>query len=383
MIRLRNLRRLYLKSLKQPAYAYSTMSRRLKAYCSYHMRRGRSAPPESLTFILTHRCNLHCRMCGQRGASGARRDTTNQEEISLDTLKRLIDDVSRFSPGITLFGGEPLLHPSCIPLIGYIKGKGLHCLMITNGVMLEDSADEIASSGLDELNISIDGMGRRHDRIRGMPFVYERIIKGIKRIQSLKRIGNRRMPLINIQCTINKSNFEHLSELLDVANEIRADTLTFHNLIFLDHAVLNRQKEFDAALGCSSADWEGFVFDPGVNPYVVHKTMKEIGSASRRRGMSVDFYPNFSGDELARYYKDTLFVPRQYTARCCSPWLAAYIFPNGDVRPCLNLDYSFGNITGGRFREIWNSPEALRFRRFLKKKKCFPVCARCTELYRY
>ncbi len=27
-----------------------------------------------------------------------------------------------------------------------------------------------------------------------------------------------------------------------------------------------------------------------------------------------------------------------------SPWLVAYVFPDGEVRPCLNCNYSYGNI---------------------------------------
>jgi len=63
--------------------------------------------------------------------------------------------------------------------------------------------------------------------------------------------------------------------------------------------------------------------------------------------------------------------------------MSAYIFPDGEVRPCLNLDYSYGSIKNNKFTEIWNGAAAVKYRRVLKEKNIFPVCVRCTELYRY
>ena len=70
-------------------------------------------------------------------------------------------------------------------------------------------------------------------------------------------------------------------------------------------------------------------------------------------------------------------------SKCLSPWIVAYVFPDGDVRPCLNSTYSFGNIKNTKFSEIWNSVKAVEYRRALKKIGMMPVCRRCTELYRY
>ena len=50
--------------------------------------------------------------------------------------------------------------------------------------------------------------------------------------------------------------------MVDVARSLHADSLTFHNLIFLDRETLQQQKQYDDLLGNSSKSWEGFVFDP-------------------------------------------------------------------------------------------------------------------------
>jgi radical SAM protein with 4Fe4S-binding SPASM domain len=322
-------------------------------------------------------------MCGQWGESGVTKQEDAsyvREELSFAQLTSIIDSVTPLKPNITLFGGEPLLYPECLNLIKYIKQKGMHCLMITNGSLLENLAAEIAASGLDELNVSLDGDKGLHDEIRGMPGLFDTIMRGIKKVRSLKERTFFK-PLLNLQCTITKYNYRALEQLIGVAEEARADSLTFHNLIFVSHEALERQKEYDTLLGCSSRDWEGFIFDPEIDAQLLYRKMRQI--LSGRYSFKIDFYPNFALDELMEYYRASGSIFRNKGLRCLSPWVVAYIFPDGQVKPCLNSSYSFGNVKESGFPGIWNSKEAITFRKLLRQARMFPACQRCTELYRY
>jgi radical SAM protein with 4Fe4S-binding SPASM domain len=382
MIPLRNFKRFFYKTLKQPLYAWQVLCKRLMASFSYWFGFGRSSMPEAVTLFLTHRCNLRCKMCGQWGEGGVTKSegaSVLQQELTQNQMRAVIDDLARFKSNITLFGGEPLLFSGCVDLIGYIKRKGLHCLMITNGSLLLTYAEGIVEAGLDELNLSLDGGRQLHDSIRGQDGLFDKIMNGIERVNYFKKIKGTRRPLINLQCTINKYNYRDLEQLLDVARGMKANSLTFHNLIFLNRDVLSRQAPIDTKLGCSSKDWEGFVFDPEIDPDELFKKIQEV--RARAVDFSVDFYPNFSKEELRRYYRDLDFRPEG--GNCLSPWIVAYVFPDGEVRPCLNFSYSFGNVKTERFSTLWNNKKAVQYRRQLKKCGTFPVCVRCTELYRY
>jgi radical SAM protein with 4Fe4S-binding SPASM domain len=382
MIPMRNFNRFFHKTLRQPAYAVRVFLKRTMASLFYWFGFGRSSMPEAVTLFLTYRCNLRCKMCGQWGEGGVTKSMEKavlHQELTHAQARAVIDDCARFRSNITLFGGEPLLFPGCVDLIAYIKRKGLHCLMITNGSLLLTYAEGIVGSGLDELNLSLDGGQQLHDRIRGMDGLFVKIMDGIERVNYFKAVKGTDRPLINLQCTITRYNYRDLDQLLDVARAMKADSLTFHHLIFLNKDVLSLQSSFDELLGCSSKDWEGFVFDPEIDPDELYEKIQLI--RSRAYDFSVDFYPHFSMEELRRYYRDMNYRPQG--CNCASPWVAAYVFPDGEVRPCLNSSYSFGSVKTGRFSSLWNNKRAVRYRRQLKKCKAFPVCVRCTELYRY
>lgn len=379
-----NTMRLLRKSVMQPSYALKVAAKRLQAYMYYRFGGGRAGAPESLTLFLTHRCNLRCRMCGQWGEGGVTKSSGAElvrEDLPVSLLKSAVDGLSGSAPAITLFGGEPLLYKGCTDLIRHIKSKRMHCLMITNGSMIREYAAELVGSGIDELNVSIDGKAEVHDKIRGMPGLYDRIMSGLKEVNRIKLSGKRKKPIINIQCTINSENYLHLEDMPEVVLAAGADSVTFHNLIFTSKEVLSRQSEYDSLLDTSSDQWKGFDFEPGIDPEILIAKMARI--LAGKYPFRADMYPDFSPAELKRYYTDPMFRPIEYKTRCLSPWIAAYVFPDGTLRPCLNSAYSFGNIKEASVTELWNGEKAVRYRGLLKKSGIFPACARCTELYRY
>ncbi|MCM8832018.1 MAG: radical SAM protein [Candidatus Omnitrophica bacterium] len=140
MFPIRNFKRFLNKSLKQPFYALRVAKRRFLIKLAYKLKFKKALMPEAITIFLTHRCNLSCKMCGQWGERGITRkqNLLTTDELSFETLKEFIDRISFFKPNITLFGGEPLLYKDCVKLVRYIKEKKLHCLIITNGWLLEE-----------------------------------------------------------------------------------------------------------------------------------------------------------------------------------------------------------------------------------------------------
>ncbi len=387
MIPRRNIIRAARKAVTQPEYAVDAFLKRLKSSVTYKFCNGYSAYPETISLFLTYKCNLRCKMCGQWGEKGSSHEFSPEElkkQLTVDDIRRLLDNVASFTPTITLFGGEPLIYPDLPEVIRMIKARNMRCNVITNGVLLESKAESIIDAGIDEIIFSLDGPRDIHNEIRGNPNTFDKAMAGFKKVASLKKELGTGSPLVNISSTIFEMNYERLDEVIRAAEEMSASSITFHHLIFLSREIYKRHDRiFQNYFSCSSYDWAGFVRDntPALDPEKLIKILKKLKML--RTDIDVSVYPNLTDSEILRYYTSFDFQPDSYSKRCMSPWMVAYIFPDGSVRPCQSLNYSIGNIKDGTFKELWNGDNALNFRQKLKTDRQFPVCTRCTEFYRY
>jgi radical SAM protein with 4Fe4S-binding SPASM domain len=326
-------------------------------------------------------------MCGQWGEEGSSRKLPPESlktELSLNQLQSIIDDIKFYKPNITLFGGEPLLYNEWTDLVRYIKKAGLRCNIISNGILLEKYAEDIVNLGVNEIIFSLDGDPEVHDKIRGTPGVFEKASGGLKAIHALKRKNQSRTPLINISSTIFETNYKNLEKIVAVAEDLSACSITFHHLIFLSNQTYNQHNELFLRLyNVACQDWRGFVRStlPAIDVSQLIDTINRLKKGTHRT--NVLFYPNLTEEEIRQYYTNFNFRPSSYKHRCVSPWMVAYIFPDGSVRPCQSLNYVAGNIKEDSFKNIWNNHNSMRFRSITKKNKLYPVCYRCTELYRF
>ena len=109
-----------------------------------------------LRISVTDRCNLRCTYCmPAEGIDLAQhKDIVSFEEI-YNIVKQGADD------GITkvrLTGGEPLVRKGIVDLVSQLSSideiKDLS--MTTNGILLDQFAQQLADAGLDRVNISLD-----------------------------------------------------------------------------------------------------------------------------------------------------------------------------------------------------------------------------------
>jgi MoaA/NifB/PqqE/SkfB family radical SAM enzyme len=387
MLPSKNIKRIIAKASQQPSYALHAARMRILSALSYRFRHGRSALPETISLLLTYRCNLHCQMCGQWGERGSLKSlppAITRRYLELPLIERLIEEVRSFHPTITLFGGEPLLHPQWEEVVKRIKGAGLRCNMISNGILLKKRAEEAVRLGLDEIIFSLDGPAEVHDRIRGGKGVFRRALEGFQHLERVKKKYGRKKPVVNVNTVIWEENQDMLQEIIKQAGRFGAQTITFHHLIFADQKAFDETERItQAALAFHSPDWAGFIQDelPRIDPEVIieQKHMMERSKTA----VSAFFYPNLSDEEIRAYYSSFSFLPSSYKQRCLSPWMVAYVLPDGSVKPCLSLGFAMGDLHEATFKEIWNGERAVQFRRLMKARGYFPVCPRCTEFSRF
>ncbi|MFX1469614.1 MAG: radical SAM/SPASM domain-containing protein [Promethearchaeota archaeon] len=138
--------------------------------------------PIAMTFAVTYRCQCKCIHC-----SAGRHLKTEEKELSTKEAKKLIDDAQKLGVTIIAFtGGEPLLREDLFELISYVDKKKAMPVMFTNGQFLtEENVNKLAEAGLYSLFLSIDSPdAEEHNKLRGMPGLFETAIEGIKRVKS-------------------------------------------------------------------------------------------------------------------------------------------------------------------------------------------------------
>jgi len=125
---------------------------------------------------LSSNCNLKCKYC-----YAAERKESNDQYLSLDDYKRIVDDLGKLSSHITytITGGEPLLNPLWKDVARYIKSKKNTLFLLTNGTLINDLNIQLIKELFDLVTISIDGPTKEsHALTRGNNF--NRVVKAIE-----------------------------------------------------------------------------------------------------------------------------------------------------------------------------------------------------------
>lgn len=165
--------------------------------------------PKSAVWDITYLCNLKCPHC--LTASGSPR----AGELSTREAFRLIDNLAAAKLlTLSLSGGEPFLRKDLPELIRYATDHNIRTDIASNGVAMDETIlAQLKDLPLFHIQISLDGIGAKHDAFRGMPGAYSAILENIKR---LKQQGIS----VSISTTATSENYRDIPELIDLAYEL-------------------------------------------------------------------------------------------------------------------------------------------------------------------
>lgn len=342
--------------------------RRFLSRLSYHIFDGYAFLPNNIMFEVTYRCNLRCKMCGYYGEKGV---ISSKEELSLKDIEKILDDISSFSPFITITGGEPFIRKDMIEILELMRDRKLKFAILTNGTLINDElAAKITDLMPRFINISIDGPENIHELIRG-PNSFNKAINGIKLLKE------HNYTKITMNCVISKINFENLIDVVYLANGLNVN-LQFQHLQFTNDTrnyihkkMVKKYFNYDVEDRTSGICTQLYDFD-------IDKLMKQIREIKRLHApIRINFYPDLTLKDTEKYYTDlNNYVHSRY---CIYPWEEARINPRGELSYCI-MEPTAGSLLNNPFMDIWNNDEMQHFRRTLKKEKLFPNCARCCKI---
>jgi Fe-coproporphyrin III synthase len=175
-----------------------------------------------IVWNMTRQCNLRCVHCYAHAKA-----SLQENELSTEEGKALLDDLSRMGVPVILFsGGEPLMRKDLPELASYAVSKGMRAVISTNGTLITAPiARELKEIGLSYVGISLDGMERINDKFRGVDGAFQAALKGIENCQNAGiKVG--------LRFTINKFNVDEIPALFDLLEKRKIPRICFYHLVY-------------------------------------------------------------------------------------------------------------------------------------------------------
>ena len=123
------------------------------------IRDTRGRPLEYLRISMTDRCNLRCRYCMPKEYFDSKYQFLQRDAIlSYEEITTIVDALLSLGlKKVRLTGGEPLIRRNVETLIQFLQPKVEVC-MTTNGILLNEKAQDLWQSGLRNITISLDAV---------------------------------------------------------------------------------------------------------------------------------------------------------------------------------------------------------------------------------
>ncbi len=340
--------------------------------------RGRAFMPIGAHFGITQNCNMRCTYCFEdEYLEHKRKESIQDEEMSLEKVKSLIDEFGRRSV-ITFSGGEPFLLPHMMDYIRHAARRH-YTTVISNGSLLrEDSIKELVrlaphtalQPGLILTGFSVHSLKDDYDPITKTKGFYTKVARNIRMLAEEKERQGKAYPKINIRKLVVPETAEHIAPLYDLAKEVNATAVNLieHNTIW-NHSLIEHADEPDPM---ASGEPVGKIDRP-----VLAEQLDYVTANSKKDNIYVRYTPAVPRSEFEKHYTESAWT-NMGDYGCNAPWSRAAISIYGDVFICPYINV--GNVKDKSFREVWNGEKARTFRLQLKEKKVFPMCRGCCHV---
>jgi len=304
------------------------------------------AAPIMVTWELTTQCNMGtCRHCHIKAETHGGSDS----ELTSPEAKGVVDQLADWGiGGIAFTGGECLMRPDFLELLGYATSRGLACYMATNGLLLTpDTIRALKKAGLCLVHISLDGSNEQtHDYFRGYPGSFAQVMKSTKDClgQGLQ---------VALAATPTRVNASEMRDMLQLADSLQVDWFITYNYIPAGRGGV----ELDLDIRQKDQLWSDL--------------LEEAGHCRKTRWLP--FAPQLSifgkiiglNDKLSTtHYYEPLFASSYQTmlrssTACMAGRYYLAIKADGRVVPCIFLPEEVGNVRNHKLADLWSDSQVL------------------------
>ena len=337
--------------------------------------------PKFISFTVTNKCNLSCKMCGQWSEEGYIRNHQEAQGLNLKVKdwKELVDEIAghkiRF---ILIRGGEPFLYRGIIELLDYINSKGISLSIDSNGTALKKYAADLVRIGNMHITFSVDGPENIHDDVRGIKGNFKRIKENIALLNELERESEIKISK-SICFTISQYSYKGLGEMPGVARSMGISSINIVPYYYFSSETGKLyEEELEKNFDSPAFSWKGFHHEQSGIDYEIFKEEHGKYLAALNGIENFPFMP-LTEEDYKLWFEDSSTPVG--SLKCMNVENLIDIQPNGDANFCVDFpDYCIGNVKNSSISEIWNSPRAVKFRNY-RHEKPLAVCYRCGAKY--
>jgi MoaA/NifB/PqqE/SkfB family radical SAM enzyme len=318
-----------------------------------HWLRGRQTLPRYLILGMTNLCNSKCVTCFYWDHLNVNRHL----ELTLEEYERALRDLPELY-SVVLTGGEPTLNRDLPEVARLLYGRhdASNVTMPTNSLIpeqVEATVARVLEARRDErqtftVGLSMDHLFDRHDRIRGAPGNFARLLETYGRLSALRRKS--RGFVLNVQTVLASFNMDDLPEITSWVAE-NFPEIDFHSFELLrppfpDPSIRPlTAAEYGESLALLRPYWARFRAYSGV--------LRNLKIGARTA-------------ELKTLEAERMVYP------CYAGTISGVLNPEGTVALC-EVMYEVGNIRefDYSFRRAWFSPKAREMRDRIAARACW------------
>jgi MoaA/NifB/PqqE/SkfB family radical SAM enzyme len=282
----------------------------------------------------------------------------SENELRLDEWDKVLCSLGRAPYWFTISGGEPLMYPHVVELaqLAYKHCRPGIINIPTNGILrsIPERVERIARSCPESqliINLSLDGVGKKHDFIRGIPGNFEKFERRLDELLALRsKVPNL---IVGIHSVVSTFSVGHLDELIEYADRSGADQFITE--------IAEPRVELDTI---------GLPITPSPEDYA-RAIDRLIAYVERKRftGMA-----KVTEAFRIEYYKlvKRILEEEDQVIDCYAGWVSAQIYADGTVWPCCVRADNLGNLRdhGYDFKRIWFGEKIKEVRRSIAAKEC-------------
>jgi MoaA/NifB/PqqE/SkfB family radical SAM enzyme len=309
--------------------------------------------PYRLLFYLTLRCNCRCRNC----LIWKRRPG---QEITLEEIQRILAGAAHHLRWLHLSGGEIFLREDIAEIFKSVTAllPELFLLQIATNCTLPDRVLEacriLERSRVSRtvITLSIDAIGPEHDRQRGVPGLFDRVIGLLKTIR--KECSPRIRPYLGL--TITRSNADKLPETVRELTAIPGIGREDIHYNFYHQSKMYYQNDDSEVLTLEQAVRLERFLRPGSGLHCGLSPESLLEQQFRKRYL--DYLKTGQSPMLCEAFAGSLSIDS-----------------SGNCFPCMSYPRSAGLIRdyGYRLDRLWNSEAVRKIRDSIVARRC-PQC---------